>query len=142
MKDGVSEKYCGRCEDVYPIGAFNKHRGTKDGYQTQCRECIKEQRQRWASENPSKRRNRKLKAKYGLTSDCYNAILKSQNGKCKICESSDSRNKKYKYLVVDHCHKTGKVRGLLCDYCNVALGRFEDDIERIKKAIKYLEEHK
>jgi hypothetical protein len=73
--------------------------------------------------------------------------------KCKICESESQKNKyrknpeetklthrsRAKYLAVDHCHKTGKIRGLLCHYCNIALGGFKDSIESLKKAIKYLE---
>ena len=44
-------------------------------------------------------------------------------------------------LVVDHCHKTGKIRGLICDSCNVGLGRFKDNIDNLKNAIKYLEKN-
>ena len=134
----LTEKYCFKCEDMYPIDCFNKHKGTKDGYQTQCRECIKEQRQKWASNNPEKRRKRKLWTKYRMTTEDYNKLMEDQNGKCKICGTKETRNKKYQFLPVDHCHTTGEVRGLLCDYCNVGLGRFEDDIERLERAISYL----
>ena len=135
-------KYCYGCEDAYPLSAFNKNKRTKDGYQTQCRECIKEHRQRWAKENPKKRRARKLRSKYGLTTECYDKMMEAQNGRCAICGTTETRNAAYKFFPVDHCHETGKVRGLLCDFCNVGLGRFEDDIERLQKAIEYLKESK
>jgi hypothetical protein len=131
-------KYCGRCKQDLPFKAFNKNKRTKDGWQTQCRKCIKEQRQKWAKENPEKRRKRKLLANYGITTEQYNEMLEAQSHGCKICGSKDPRNKSYRYLVVDHCHQSGIVRGLLCDYCNVALGRFEDDIDRLKAAVQYL----
>jgi hypothetical protein len=133
----IQNKYCGRCDRDLDISNFNKHSGTKDGYQTQCKECIKEQRQEWAKD-PLKRRKRKLMSKYGLTLEDYDNMLKAQDYKCKICGTEDTRNKSYKFFPVDHCHRTGKVRGLLCDYCNVGLGRFEDDPKRLKKAIEYL----
>jgi ribosomal protein S14 len=98
-------------------------------------------RKEWAS-NPDNRRKRKLRTKYGLTLKCYDKMLKEQDNKCKICGSEETRNVKYEFLCVDHCHETGKVRGLLCDFCNVGLGRFEDDIERLGSAIKYLKETK
>lgn len=135
----ILSKYCGGCGFIKPVTEFGRHKNKPDGMQTQCKECIKKARQKWAKENPEKRRARKLRSKYGLTTEAYNDMLKGQGGKCKICGSKDPRNASYKYLVVDHCHTTGSVRGLLCDYCNVGLGRFEDDIERLKNAIKYLE---
>jgi hypothetical protein len=134
-------KYCGGCEQQLPFDAFNRHSGKPDGYQTQCRKCIKKARQNWASNNPEKRRKRKLKANYNLTTEDYNNLLKEQNYVCAICGTKDTRNKNYTFLPVDHCHKTGKVRGILCDYCNVGLGRFEDDVERLKRAIDYLKKN-
>lgn len=78
----------------------------------------------------------KLKIKYGLTIEQYNAMFESQNGQCKIC------GKKFDNKMgsgnVDHCHKTGKVRGLLCNGCNVGLGFFKDNIENLKSAAEYL----
>ena len=58
----------------------------------------------------------------------------AQDGKCAIC-SNPQENRR---LAVDHCHKTGKVRGLLCQGCNTGIGGLKDDTERIKKAIDYL----
>lgn len=130
-------KKCSICKENLSIQMFNKHRGKKDGLQTACRHCLKIQAKLWDS-NPLNRRGRKLQKKYGISNEMYDTMLVEQDFKCKICDSSDTRNKSTKYLVVDHDHKTGNIRGLLCDYCNVGLGRFEDDIKRLEKAIMYL----
>lgn len=74
---------------------------------------------------------------YGVDEDMYNEIIKKQSGKCIICNSKKEDEKKG--LYVDHCHKTGKVRGLLCDRCNRGLGFFRDNVYILKKAITYLE---
>lgn len=79
--------------------------------------------------------------KYKISLEEYNNMLLSQNNLCSICnqeETSLSSLGKVKNLAVDHCHKTGKVRGLLCWKCNVSLGRFKDSIELLQNAIDYL----
>lgn len=92
----------------------------------------------WAKRNPDKVRNQKLKAAYGITLEQYNELLAKQNGMCAICGSppGDGRSK---YLHVDHCHLTKKVRGLLCGNCNQGLGRFEHDVGVLSEAIRYLQ---
>lgn len=74
-----------------------------------------------------------LKSKYGLTSYDLKVILEKQSNLCKLCNLK-------KTLVIDHCHKTGVVRGLLCTSCNTALGKFKDDPDLLEKAIRYLNE--
>lgn len=71
--------------------------------------------------------------KYGLDKDSYEVLLQKQKNKCAICTKEFISTPH-----VDHNHKTGKVRGLLCYPCNSGLGQFEDDIDRLKRAIKYL----
>lgn len=86
-----------------------------------------------------------LKRKYGISVDEYDQLLVEQNGVCAICRSKEShvyKSGKLKDLSVDHCHSTGKVRGLLCVKCNRALGYLDDSIERINRAITYLEKSK
>lgn len=77
--------------------------------------------------------------KYGLTLKCYEKMEKKQKGLCLICKGEEPSKKKK--LVVDHCHSTGKVRGLLCSKCNQGLGYFMDDIQSLKIAIKYLKKN-
>ena len=78
-----------------------------------------------------------LKRNYGLSIEQFNIILLSQNNKCARCGSPAPDHHK-KRLNVDHCHETGKIRGILCDACNRALGLFKDDPEILNKAIDYL----
>lgn len=78
-----------------------------------------------------------MKRSYGLTFADYNAMLKKQNGLCAICSSSPPYHHK-KRLNIDHCHTTGRVRGLLCDACNRALGLLKDSPDLMLKAISYL----
>lgn len=70
---------------------------------------------------------------YKLTPKEHTEILENQEDKCAICGCSDKK------LVVDHCHTTGKVRGLLCDMCNSGLGFFKDNPESLYNAIQYLQ---
>lgn len=79
----------------------------------------------------------KLKTRYGLSWTQYNDLFARHLSCCAICGKHVSELKKG--LVVDHCHKSGKIRGLLCYPCNSALGGLKDDISLMKSAIKYLE---
>lgn len=80
-----------------------------------------------------------LRSKYGLSELDYNQMVENQEGKCKICGIA-AKDAMWGVLVVDHCHKTGKIRGLLCNSCNVGLGKFKDTPELIEKALRYLNE--
>ena len=80
-------------------------------------------------------RNEQLLAKYGITEEIYEKILVAQKGVCAIC----GNHQRYKRLAVDHDHKTGQVRGLLCENCNRGLGRFFDSTFRLRNALSYLE---
>lgn len=81
-------------------------------------------------------RDRQYRIRYGITLEDYNRMLQSQDGKCKICESEKAGNKEQNFAV-DHCHKTGIVRGLLCIKCNARLGWFEMNKEN---TLRYLGE--
>jgi hypothetical protein len=72
-----------------------------------------------------------------MTLEKYNLLFEQQQGKCKICGKSESEFKKR--LGVDHDHKTGKTRGLLCDCCNRTIGIFHDDINLFRKIVEYLQ---
>lgn len=78
----------------------------------------------------------RLKYLYGLTVNEYQLLLDTQNGKCKICKVVPKK------LFVDHDHSTGKVRGLLCNNCNLALGLLKEDSEVLANMIKYIAEFK
>lgn len=78
-----------------------------------------------------------LLRQYGLTIEEYDELLVAQGYVCAICGGLNPDNRR---LAVDHCHKTGQVRGLLCDLCNRGLGLFLDEVTRLRQAAKYLEE--
>lgn len=82
-----------------------------------------------------------LKWKYGIGLDVYEKMLVAQGGVCLICKEKETRKNKHTgtcRLHVDHCHKTGKVRGLLCQRCNFGIGNFREDSGIMLEAIKYL----
>lgn len=107
----------------------------------ECRDKIKKNVREYNRKNPKAKLNQHLK-EHGITIDDYESMLKNQNFKCAICGSSGENTEKYKHrpLFVDHNHKTGKVRGLLCSNCNFILGHAKDDISILENAIKYLKE--
>lgn len=91
---------------------------------------------------PDLYRNMELKKRFGITIDDYNKMLENQKGLCEICNKKpDGDTNKTRILAVDHCHESGKIRALLCNLCNSALGGFKDNIQNLKNAIVYLEKH-
>src|SRR5271166_6576054 len=103
--------------------------------------CTKRQRE-WSMNNRERLTNNRLKSRFGITLEQYNEMLTKQNGVCAICKQAethiDKRVNRPRNLAVDHNHITGKVRGLLCFDCNAALGKFNESIELINRAINYL----
>ncbi len=99
-------------------------------------ELARQSHQRNKYKHVGKMRKYLLKAKYGITEEEFNKMLENQGGRCKICNSE--RKGRYNFHV-DHCHKTGRVRGLLCSNCNTTLGFYETRLEKIKdKILEYL----
>jgi hypothetical protein len=77
---------------------------------------------------------------YKMTLEEYQELFRSQNGKCAICEGvgfAITKNQR-QLIVIDHCHTSGKIRGLLCHNCNRALGLFQDKVSNLENAIRYL----
>lgn len=115
---------CLSCKRVLPDHHFPLTRANKRG--VVCQECrvksIAEKSLRWH---------------YGISQAQYEALLEEQGGVCAICHRPE-KSKNAKNLSVDHDHVTGKVRGLLCSFCNHALGYFRDDITALERAIDYL----
>jgi type I restriction-modification system DNA methylase subunit len=97
--------------------------------------CI-ERSKLWAKNNKDKRKNNLLKSFYNITLDDYNKLFEKQKGCCSGC---NSHQLELNYsLYVDHCHKTGKIRGLLCKQCNWALGHVKDNINILLNLVDYL----
>lgn len=87
-----------------------------------------------------KTRDVSLKGLYGISSEDYTEMLESQGGVCGKCKCFPPDHRK-KFFAVDHCHKTGKVRGLLCDNCNTGIGLLGDTIESLTEAVDYLKRY-
>lgn len=89
---------------------------------------------KWAAkETKAQKRNRHLKQKYGITHEEYQAMVDERNNCCDICKQQPRDGR---YLVVDHCHKTGKIRGLLCDACNTGIGLLGDNPKELLLRMK------
>ncbi|UCS82780.1 endonuclease VII [Yersinia phage vB_YenP_Rambo] len=125
-------RVCSKCKQEKDITEYGQDKRRKDGLNLHCKDCRRKHHQATYHKIAAKR----LVIKYGITKDDYDRMFQEQLCKCAIC--SKPQEKCRRALSVDHCHKTGKVRGLLCDECNRALGYFYDDIKRLKNAITYL----
>lgn len=99
-----------------------------------CPECQKDRRSR--SEAARAKERRRTLRKYGLTQAGFDQLLTSQGGRCAICRSADPVHRQWH---IDHCHRSGRVRGLLCHHCNLALGHLKDDPHLFLSAVRYLE---
>lgn len=137
-------KTCSKCKQnkLATSEFFPLHKKTIDGLSSWCRSCNVAYTKEWKNNNKVRekqnRRNIGLKV-YGLTQEQYNLMLNQQNGKCKICNAAEVGSNRCSNFYIDHCHNTGKVRGLLCHSCNFGIGYFKDNIELLNKAINYLE---
>ena len=135
----IDTKHCFKCDTTKPRSEFNKHSRKKDGLQTQCRSCHNAQKKVWDDENPERKKNNYLMRTYGITLGDYNDMFDEQQGFCAVCGVHQTAIEKS--LVVDHCHSTGEVRGLLCNDCNMAIGKLGDNEEGLMKALTYLRKY-
>ena len=114
----------------------------KRKYHEDNRDRILTYKKEWYKKNPNHRRAGHYKEKYGLSIEAYNLLWCLQRGKCAICgnpETNKSNIGKERRLAVDHDHETGEVRSLLCNDCNIALGKLKDDPLLLSAAKDYLE---
>lgn len=146
----TSFRKCNHCgmeaHDEKSLELFEAHPNGKYGRANKCKQCaskISLQRQKHLRKGGEKFeqhqayiKNKMLQKTYNITLDRYNEMYSQQEGKCAIC--SRHSDEFVKGLCVDHCHVTGKVRGLLCGSCNTALGSFTDNTNTMQKAIDYI----
>ena len=144
-------KQCTKCAIKKELKFFSRDKRQKDGHFYYCKECcaIKDKarygkqsveigqaaKEHYAN-NKTKVRNRHLQKMYGIDLEHYNEMRKQQLFSCLICNTHEDDLPRS--LFVDHCHTTGRVRGLLCRDCNFLLGLARDSKETLEKAIKYL----
>ena len=135
---------CHTCGRSHPeVEFYVRKRETKDGakryWQSSCKDCTSANRR--AKQNSvneaglTRSRQYYLKRRYGLTLEAWQEMWSSQGERCALCDSDTTDGK---YWHVDHCHKSGSVRGILCHGCNTGLGNFRDNIDRLTAAIDYL----
>lgn len=118
-----NQNICVSCKSIKPLEAFRKSIHVKTGYLNTCKACLK-----------VREKNIKLKLAYNINLDEFNLLLKKQNNTCAICKTDFQ----IKDICVDHCHKTGKVRGLLCHPCNRSIGMLKERKDVLYSAIRYL----
>jgi hypothetical protein len=155
--DLENSKVCTICKKRLSFEAFHKNRSKPDGLQTRCRNCYRDWYNRKYEEDSEFRNKRKqhfrefyvenytnrrekhnndrMFRKYGITREEFDVMSEAQGGLCTICQRPPIGKTR---LSVDHCHKTLRVRGLLCDQCNTGLGMFQDNPEVLAAAITYL----
>lgn len=142
-------KKCTTCKEDKELSDFwQKASVRKDGtrgLRPSCRECeIKRKLQKYHNEGGKEiQRKRSFKAlmkSYGITEEIYEQERKNQDYKCFLCGAHE-KSQHYERLHVDHCHETGKYRGLLCNLCNIGLGSFKDNTAVLQKAIEYVNEN-
>ncbi|MDX3531554.1 endonuclease VII domain-containing protein [Streptomyces sp. ID05-39B] len=117
----AGHKLCRTCREIKPHSEWHRNASASDGLSTRCKAC-----------RAVRGRQDHLKRQYGITEAERDELLASQAGVCCICLAAPAAH-------VDHCHKTGRVRGVLCFSCNAALGQFKDRPDAIRRAAAYVE---
>jgi len=120
-------KFCTKCKLNKPRTEFYKQTSRGDGLRTHCKECL----HKWYLGHKGQQREKYVKRNFGVELDYIKHYVKEVDSCCDIC-------KRQTKLVVDHNHKTGKFRGMLCTNCNSGLGHFRDEPGILRMAIFYL----
>ena len=142
-------RVCRKCGEEKHIEKFPKDKYINGGFRWQCKECRKLDYKKYyegkkrENLNAFKKRNLEHHLKHfnHITIDEYDNFLNTQQGRCAICDKEETTVGRWGTVLrlsVDHNHKTGKVRGLLCSKCNHGLGLFDEDINVLLEAIQYL----
>jgi len=144
-------RFMTQCKDCIKEKSKKWVQNNKEKHKENCKKWIKKNYLRYQETNRRYYRDNikhiktvyrkyKLKSQYNMTPEQYDEMFNNQEGKCLICKRPEIEFKKG--LEIDHCHVTGKVRGLLCMDCNTGLGKFKDNITLLQKAIEYLNHNK
>jgi hypothetical protein len=139
-------KTCTTCEQPKLLNDFYNYKASPDGKSYRCKSCDTKARKAYHDKHyhtvRAKHRDNQRKFKYGLTKEGFEKLFLEQGGCCAICGTKLSdefgRHHKHNKLVIDHCHSTGRVRGLLCTMCNKGIGLLKDDPSIVDRALNYL----
>ena len=115
-------KSCSRCKEIKEFSEFGKDKTHSSGYKPHCRVCARKDWEKWMAKNT-----------YNLSPEMAEKLVENRVGTCAICGNVSP-------LVVDHCHTTNIVRGLICSSCNAVLGYSKDNTNTLENAIKYLKD--
>jgi uncharacterized CHY-type Zn-finger protein len=128
--DGV--KVCTGCEQLLTLNDFYPHKTRQGmpGLNPRCKDCVRR-----------KTRERNRRVIHGISSDRYTEMLLAQDNKCHICFIELDESKSHAGGYLDHDHKSGAVRSILCSQCNFLLGQARDDVGILSRAIEYLGEY-
>lgn len=126
----LGKKWCPECDQVKTLAEFARNKSAPSGLGAYCKPCHN-RIGRESRERNGGARNYHLRRRYGITVEHYDRMFADQNGVCAICKEAAAEH-------VDHDHKTGRVRGLLCFNCNGALGQFRDRPDLMLNAVEYL----
>lgn len=150
---------CRKCGEEKYLDSFAKSKRHKDGYRYECKVCynkymknrredpviaekVRQSGAKWRAANPEADKRKYLFRKFNITLEEYKNLLEEQGGVCAICGEKERVVRRAKsgqeMLAVDHCHETGKIRGLLCFKCNTGIGALGDSIEGLERALNYL----
>jgi hypothetical protein len=138
--EGSLDHRCRKCGRGVPEVSFYPTHRPGCGLRSCCSSCGKAANQAYNRTEAAKRSSRdgRLRTRFGVSVEDYEAMLLLQGALCAICRRPEPDGRR---LSVDHCHKTGKVRGLLCFSCNTGLGKLGDDVGRLLACVRYLERH-
>ncbi len=139
----TQQRTCRVCGKEQPLTEYyktgRKNDKNPDERHYECKTCTKARLKDSPSQSPERKRELHLQRAYGITVEEYSARLKQQDNKCACCGTTEAGGRHdTSFFVVDHCHDSGKVRGLLCHNCNTALGLLRDDVSTIANLISYL----
>lgn len=131
-------KTCADCLELKDYSEFPPFKRNKDGYYSYCRVCHRKKgrayKERRKPVTTVQNRVRQL-LRYGLTQAGFDALLNTQGGLCAICKGPEPKHINWN---IDHCHVTGRIRGILCRPCNLGLGHFQDNPVLLVAAVEYL----
>ena len=133
QRPGIT-KLCRKCKIRKSVERFCKNKRMVDGFDRICRSCKSKANKKYYPKGKSGHKDARLQRMYGISLDDFNDMYEEQRGVCKLCGAEG----KTKGLSVDHCHKTGRVRGLLCISCNTFLGKIESNPSLLSNITGYL----
>jgi hypothetical protein len=138
----IKEKICHKCGKKKSIKKFYPNGSNIDGYRNNCKTCVDKQNKNYTLSDKyireEKSKDYRYRTKYGITYKKKKEIILNQDNKCLCCGIDFKTLKLERHICIDHDHLTGKVRGVLCTECNIALGLLHEDLNRVKSLENYI----